>query len=209
MERVSSITDEQSVDPRAAESTLDRLAQRTRDGAVCAACAAAAALVLVPAGDTRVGFPVLAGAVAGALIALFAYSDRQALLARLLGQRSAYAIPDVARMAERVATPAARSALAAEITRLVLEADGVEPRNPLNVALDDRVRRHADDLLSIAFLLAGEERVHPATVVLVHRLVGSQPRSPLLNRELPERDLGVALQRVRCAMSPRRITPGR
>jgi hypothetical protein len=203
MDGVSSITDEQSVDPRAAESTLDRLSQRTRDGAICAACAAAAAVVLVPAGHTQVAFPVLAGAVAGALIALFAYSDRQALLARLLGQRSAYAIPDVARMAERVATPAARSALAAEITRLVLEADGVEPRHPMNVALDDRVRRHAHELLSISFLLAGEERVHPATVVLVNRLVGSQPRSPLLNRELPERDLTVALQRVRCAMSPR------
>jgi hypothetical protein len=196
-----SIIDDRAVDPHAAQAALDRLQRRIRDSLRCAVAALVAAATLLVLGQRTLVLPLAIGALAGAIVAALTRSDRQALLVRLVGQRSAYAIPEVARAAERLATPAMRHELARSVVRVVLEAEGLEPRNPMGYALPDRVSAHADDLLSVAYLLAQDGvRVHPATMALLNRLLSSPARSPLFNPQVPEQHLAMALQRVRCSM---------
>src|SRR4051812_25481409 len=125
MNSAQSIIDDRAVDPHAAQAALDRLSQRYRDGLTWGGTAALVAILFALAGRFDLAGPALTGAIAGLVVALLARSDRQALIVRLVGQRSAYAIPDVARAAERIATAAARQALSRSLTRLVLEADGL------------------------------------------------------------------------------------
>jgi hypothetical protein len=195
-----SIIDERAVDPHAAQAALDRLARRIREALVAGACALAAAVVFLVLGDLAIALPAVAGALAAVVVAGLARGDRQALIVRLISQRSAYAIRDVARAAERMATPAARRELSRSLTRLVLEAEGLEPRNPLQQGLPERVRSHAADLLAVAYLLAGDAKIHPATLALLGRLMGSPMRSPLFNPLVPEQHLRMALQRARASM---------
>jgi hypothetical protein len=202
MNPAHSIIDERAVDPHAARAALDRLAQRMRDALLGAAAAFGVGLALLVAGQRTLLLPLGAGALAGVVVGLLARGDRDALILRLVGQRSAYAIPEVARAAGRLATPAARRELARSLTRLVLEAEGFEPNNPTIYALPDRVAAHAEELLSVAYLLAQDSvKVHPATVSLLNRLLSSPMRSPLYNPQVPEQHLGIALQRARAAMS--------
>jgi hypothetical protein len=202
MNSAQSIIDDRAVDPHAARGALDRLADRYRDGLTWGGTAALFAILLGLAGRLDLAAPALAGAVAGLVVALLARSDRQALIVRLVGQRSAYAIPDVARAAERIATAAARQALARSLTRLVLEADGLEPSSPVLFALPDRVSRHSREILGVAFLLAHESvKVHPASIALLNRLLSSPLRSPLFNPQVPESHVRMALQRVRAGIT--------
>lgn len=197
----ASIIDERAVDPLAAQGALDRLRRRTHEAAGCAAGAAAAGVLLTALGEVTLGAPALAGAMAGVIVALFARGDRHALVARLVGQRSAYHIPEVAQAAARLDTPAARRDLSRSLVRLVLEAEGLAPRGAMACPLPDRVARHADDLLGVAYLLARRGvQIHPATIALLSRLLSSPLRSPLFNPNLPEQHLRVALQRIRCAI---------
>src|SRR4051794_38967146 len=202
MNSAHSIIDDRAVDPHAAQGALDRLGQRGRDALSWGGAAALGAVVLALLGRYDLTIPAAAGAIAGVVVAMLARSDRQALIVRLVGQRSAYAIPDVARAAERIATPAARQQLARSLTRLVLEADGLEPSSPVLFALPDRVSSHAAELLGVAFLLAHESvKVHPASIALLNRLLCSPLRSPLFNPQVPPQHLRMALQRVRGGIS--------
>jgi hypothetical protein len=42
--------------------------------------------------------------------------------------------------------------------------------------------------------------VHPATLALLDRLLGSTIRSPLYNRAIPEQHLRIAIQRMRASI---------
>jgi hypothetical protein len=202
MNSAQSIIDDRAVDPYAAKGALDRLADRYHDALTWGGTAALAAILLGLAGHLDLAVPAACGTIAGLVVALLARSDRQALIIRLVGQRSAYAIPEVARAAERIATAAARQALSRSLTRLVLEADGLEPSSPVLFALPDRVSRHSREILGVAFLLAHESvKIHPASIALLNRLLSSPLRSPLFNPQVPESHVRMALQRVRSGIT--------
>jgi hypothetical protein len=203
MNGARSILDDRAVDPHTAKAALDRLARRVREGALATCLTGALAVTAVLLGHRALALALAAGAVAGACVGLFARSDRQALLRRLAGQRSAYDIPEVARAAAQHATLRARRQLAGELTALVLQAHGLELREPLAPALPERVTGHAGELLAVAFLLArADVDLHPSSVVLVERLLFAPLRSPLYNPQVADDDLRIALQRVRASVAP-------
>jgi hypothetical protein len=83
----------------------------------------------------------------------------------------------------------------------VFVAEGIEPRAPGVEGIPERILPHADDLLGLAFLLASSNvKVHPATLALLDRLLGSANRSPLYNSEVPEQHLRIAVQRIRASL---------
>ena len=78
-------------------------------------------------GYTEIALPAGAAALTGLFVAAVARGERGALVARLIGQRSAYQIPEVARAAERMACMGRRQELARALARLVFVAEGIEP----------------------------------------------------------------------------------
>ena len=197
----ASVVDDYAVDPHAAAAVLARLAQRTRDAAVGAIMALVVGLGLVLLGYQEIALPACAAALAGFFVALLARGERGALVARLVGQRSAYQIPEVARAAERLASMQHRRDLARALARLVFVAEGIEPASLGADGIPERILPYADDLLGLAFLIASDGvKVHPASLALLERLLGSTTRSPLYSRAIPEQHLRIAIQRVRASI---------
>jgi hypothetical protein len=193
--------DDYAVDPHAAAAVLARLAQRTRDAAVGAIMALVVGLGLVLLGYQEIALPACAAALAGLFVSLLARGERGALVARLVGQRSAYQIPEVARAAERLASMHHRRDLARALARLVFVAEGIEPASMGTDVIPERILPYADDLLGLAFLIASDGvKVHPASLALLDRLLGSTMRSPLYSRAIPEQHLRIAIQRVRASI---------
>ena len=193
--------DDHAVDPHAAAAVLARLTQRVRDAAVGAAMALVVGLALVLLGYQEIALPAGAAALAGLFVALLARGERGALVARLVGQRSAYQIPEVARAAERIASMGRRRELARALARLVFVAEGIEPATAGVDGIPERILPYADDLLGLAFLIASDGvKVHPASLALLDRLLGSTMRSPLYSRAIPEQHLRIAIQRVRASI---------
>ena len=53
----------------------------------------------------------------------------------------------------------------------------------------------------LAFLIACDGvKVHPASLALLDRLLGSTMRSPLYSRAIPEAHLRIAIQRLRASI---------
>ena len=200
-EPLASVVDDHAVDPHAAAAVLARLAQRTRDAAVGAILALVVGLGLVLLGYTEIALPACAAALTGFFVAAVARGERGALVARLIGQRSAYQIPEVARAAERMASAHHRHELARALTRLVFVAEGIEPAAAGLDGIPERILPFADDLLGLAFLIACDGvKVHPASLALLDRLLCSTLRSPLYNRAIPEQHLRIAIQRMRASI---------
>jgi hypothetical protein len=196
-----SVVDDHAVDPHAAAAVLARLAQRARDAAVAAVVALVLGLGLTLLGHAEIALPAGAAGLTGFFVAAVARGERGALVARLVGQRSAYAIPEVVRAAERISSMAHRCELARALTRLVLVAEGIEPATIGLEGIADRIVGHADDLYGLAFLIASDGvKVHPASLALLDRLLGSTVRSPLYNRAIPEQHLRIAIQRIRASI---------
>jgi hypothetical protein len=199
---VVSIIDERAIDPHLARANLDRLSNRGREGLIGAACALVAGALLAAVGKYGIAAPAGLGAIAGLIVWLHARSDRGALVLRLVSQRSCYEIADVEKAAARMATHDLRKALSRTLSRLVLETYGLEPSHPLRPVLAERIEQHADEILSISYLLAREGvRIHPAALALCGRMVESVARSPLYNPRVPEQHLRIALQRIRSSIS--------
>ena len=157
--------------------------------------------VFLVLGNGRIAFPAFAGALAGSVVLAYAHADRTALIGRLVHQRSAYEIEEVAAAAAALVTPAARLRLAATVGRLVLEADGFEPANPTYAPCYSRVREYREELLAVAFHLARPaSRVHPAGAALLERMLTQAAISPLFNERLPATDVRIALQRIQTAI---------
>jgi hypothetical protein len=200
-EPLASVVDDQAVDPHAAAAVLARLAQRTRDAAVGAVLALVLGLGLVLLGYQEIALPACAAALTGFFVAAVARGERGALVARLVGQRSAYQIPEVARAAQRMASAERRHELARALTRLVFVAEGIEPATAGLEGIAERILPHSDDLLGLAFLIASDGvKVHPASLALLDRLLGSTMRSPLYSRAIPEQHLRIAIQRIRASV---------
>jgi hypothetical protein len=200
-EHFASVVDDHAVDPHLAEAALARLAQRTRDAAVAAIMALVVGLGLALVGYQQIALPACAAGLTGFFVAAVARGEHGALVSRLVGQRSAYQIPAVARAAERMASASHRTALARALSRLVLVAEGIEPGAAGIDGIAERILPHADELLGLAFLIASDGvRVHPASLALLDRLLGSTSRSPLYNRAIPEAHLRIAIQRLRASI---------
>jgi hypothetical protein len=198
---LASVVDDYAVDPHAAAAVLARLTQRVRDAATGAAMALVVGLALVILGYQEIALPAGAAALAGLFVALLARGERGALVARLVGQRSAYQIPEVARAAERLSSMQYRRELARALARLVFVAEGIEPATIGTNGISERILPYADDLLGLAFLIASDGvKVHPASLALLDRLLGSTTRSPLYSRAIPEQHLRIAIQRVRASI---------
>ena len=201
MQEPASIINEYAVDPFLAKVALERLRARARDAFTGSAAAAGAAVPLLALGQMPVAVASFAGAIAGGVVCAYARADRTALLARLVHQRSAYEIADVAKAAEALVTPQVRVRLAASIGRLVLEADGFEPADPRLTPSYSRVREYRDEFLAVAFHLARPaSRVHPTAVAMMDRLLTHATMSPLFNERLPVTQVRTALQRVQLAI---------
>jgi hypothetical protein len=193
----ASIVNDQAVDPFIAKVVLERLHGRCRDAVAGAAVAFVAGGALLIWGEGRVAFPAFAGALAGVVVCAYARADRTALITRLVHQRSAYEIAEVARAAEALVTPQARSRLAAAIGRLLLEADGIEPASPAFAPCYSRIREYRREFIAVAFHLASpSSRVHPSAAALVTRLLTHASMSPLYNEMLPAQQVRTALHRV-------------
>jgi hypothetical protein len=198
---LASVVDEYAVDPHAAAAALARHAQRTRDAAVGALLALVLGGCLALVGYQQIAVPACAAALTGFFVAALARGERGALVARLVGQRSAYQIPEVARAAQRMASMGRRHELARALTRLVLVAEGVEPAAPGLDGIAERILPHSDELLGLAFLIASDGvKVHPASLALLDRLLGSTTRSPLYSRAIPAQHLRIAIQRIRASI---------
>jgi hypothetical protein len=198
---IASVVDEHAVDPHAAAAALARHAQRTRDAGVGALLALVLGGCLALVGYQQIALPACAAALTGLFVAAVARGERGALVARLVGQRSAYQIPEVARAAERMASGQRRHELARALTRLVLVAEGVEPAAAGLNGIAERILPYSDDLLGLAFLIAKDGvKVHPASLALLDRLLGSTVRSPLYSRAIPEGHLRIAIQRIRASI---------
>src|SRR5947209_8906383 len=91
-----SIIDEQALDPFLARAALDRLRSRSYEAAVGALAASVLGVLLLIFGNGSISLAAFAGSVAGAVVLFYARADRAALIARLVRQRSAYDIPEVA-----------------------------------------------------------------------------------------------------------------
>jgi len=203
----ASIINDYALDPFLAKVALERLRNRARDALSGSAAAAGAAVPLLMLGQMPVAVASFAGAVAGAVVCAYARADRTALLARLVHQRSAYEIADVAKAAEALVTPEVRVRLARTIGRMVLEADGFEPADPKLSPSYSRVREYRDEFLAVAFHLARPaSRVHPTAVAMMDRLLTHATMSPLFNERLPVTQVRTALHRVQLAIdgSPER-----
>ena len=201
MHEPASIIHDSAVDPFLAKVALERLSARSRDAVLGAAAAAGAAVPLVFLGQMPIAVAAAAGAIAGGVVAAYARADRMALIARLVHQRSAYEIADVAKAAEALVTPQVRAKLARTIGRLVLEADGFEPADPTLAPCYSRVREYRDEFLAVSFHLARPaSRVHPTAVALVNRLLSHATMSPLYNERLPANQVRIALHRVQLAI---------
>ena len=156
---------------------------------------------LVLLGYQEIAVPACAAGLTGFFVAAMARGERGALVTRLIGQRSAYGIPEVARAADRMASKAHRHELARALGRLVLVAEGIEPARVGVDGIAERILPHADDLLGLAFLMACDGvKVHPASIALLDRLLGSTMRSPLYSRVIPEPHLRIAIQRLRASI---------
>jgi hypothetical protein len=200
-ETIASVVDEYAVDPHTAAATLARHAQRARDAAIGALLALVLGGCIALIGYQQIALPACAAALTGLFVAAMARGERGALVARLVGQRSAYQIPEVARAANRLASMERRHELARALSQLVLVAEGVESTSAGLDGIAERILPHSDDLLGLAFLIASDGvKVHPASLALLDRLLGFTTRSPLYNRAIPEQHLRIAIQRIRASI---------
>jgi hypothetical protein len=191
------VVEERAIDPFVARAALERLADRAREGLAWATAAAILGVALIALGEPRYGFPPLMGTVVGLAVASVARADRRALVARLVRQRSAYEIDEVARAADRIVTADACALAARAVGRLVLEAEGLRPSNPRFARRHERVRACRQELVAIAFHLGrGDARVHPTALLLLQRILTATQTSPLYRADATAVSLRAALRRV-------------
>ena len=122
-------------------------------------------LGLVLLGYQEIALPACAAGLTGFFVAAVARGERGALVARLVGQRSAYQIPEVARAAERMAStrapPRARARTHPPRPRRRGHRAGARRASTASPSASSP---HADDLLGLAFLIASDGvKVHPAS----------------------------------------------
>ena len=192
------VVDERAIDPvpgaRGAGAASPTARARRWPGATAAAILG---VVLIAMGEPRFGFPPLLGAVVGLAVAAVARADRHALVRRLVRQRSAYEIEEVAAAADRLVTRRRLRAGRARRGPAVLEAEGLAPAQPRAPPAPRARARVPPRALAIAFHLArGDARVHPTSLLLLQRILTATQTSPLYRADGSVATLRAALRRV-------------
>jgi len=190
-----------------AERRLADLSRRRRNLLV-AAVALAVLAVAVGLAYPQVGIALGVGAIAAVVAAAAAVSQRRALLANLIPVREAYRIDSVARAGRRFASTGRRQRLAESLRAAVRDAEDGTRHTAYTVApLGERVLERRGRLLALGDALDGDEAdLHPAGVVIVHRLLTRPGHSPLYNPDLAESRLDDLLQLVEACRGGQ-ITP--
>jgi hypothetical protein len=172
-------------------------------GALVLTAAAVVAVVVLP----QVWLVPAAGALAALALAGVAVGRRQSLLEALLQVREAYRLQEVSEAGSRFATRERRTRLAGWMRDIVGAAEGREVRVAYTAAaLDQRVLARKERLLRVAAALEDrEDRLHPAGVAIVHRLLTRPSVSPLFNPQLEEQTLDDALHRVEACADGGRV----
>jgi hypothetical protein len=157
---------------------------------------AAAALIgaLTVAGDLTAFAAALALAVA-ILLGSGAQLTRQVLLEEWTLRDDLDEVPDIARARRRLVTDARRRELAGSL-RAIAAMRSVS-RHEVAPMLLDRVGSVRADLLAVADGLERVRVLDPRTAAEIQQLITDGARSPLLNAAVPERELSVALRRIR------------
>jgi hypothetical protein len=139
--------------------------------------------------------PLFVGGLASVVLAGRAFVRRLELFDRLLLDRDAYAIPEVRRRVEEIASMESRRALAHAVRATLTPAPGY--------SCSPRVAAVADELRALAGELEDETlSLDPACAVRCHQLLHYYEESPLLNYLLPEQDVQVWIRRIRCGFQP-------
>lgn len=140
--------------------------------------------------------PLLIGAIASAVLAGRAFFRRLELSDRLLLDGDAYAIPEIRRRGEDMASMENRQALARAVRARMTPAPGYSS--------SPRVVATAAELRALAAELDDEElSLDPVCAVRCHQLVNNYAESPLLNSLLPDEDIQVWIRRISLGFEPR------
>jgi hypothetical protein len=139
--------------------------------------------------------PFLIGALASALLAGRAFFRRLDLADRLLLDPNAYAIPEIRRRGEGMASMENRQALAQTVRSRLTSEPGYS-RSPRVVATAEALRTLASELEDEGLSL------DPVCAVRCHQLVNNYGDSPLLNNLLPDEDIQVWIRRIRLGFEP-------
>jgi hypothetical protein len=142
------------------------------------------------------------GAAAGTAVAAAAWAQlrRRSLVFRLLGVRDAYRLEVIRNAGSAFATPQRRRRLAAGLRRLVAFGDGEFALPGYAASLDERVHERRMRLLALAEAFESAEPIHPASVVLLHRLITLPASSPLYNPGLGADVLDLTLHEVEAGL---------
>ena len=145
--------------------------------------------------------PLFIGALASSALAGRAFFRRSELFDRLLLDRDAYAIPEIRRRAQELASMESRRALAQAVRTRLTPA-------PPGCSTPPRVSAVAAELESLAGELDDETlSLDPDCAVRCHQLLNNYGDSPLLNHLLSEQDLEIWIRRIRCGFDPE-ASPG-
>ena len=190
-----------------AERRLADLSRQRRNRLVAAAALAVLAGA-VGVAYPQIGIALAVGAIAAVVAATAAVSQRRVLLANLIPVREAYRIESVSRAGRRFANPARRQRLAESLRAAVRDAEDGRAHTAYTVApLGERVLARRGRLLALSAALDGDEAdLHPAGVVIVHRLLTRPGHSPLYNPDLEESRLDDLLHRAEACRGGQ-ITP--
>jgi hypothetical protein len=190
-----------------AERRLADLSRQRRNRLVAAVVLALLA-VAVGLAYPQIGIALAVGAIAALVAATAALSQRRALLGNLIPMREAYRIEPVSRAGRRFASRGRRQRLAESLRAAVRDAEDGRPHTAYTVApLGERVLERRGRLLALGDALdGGEADLHPAGVVIVHRLLTRPGHSPLYNPDLEESRLDDLLHRAEACRGGQ-ITP--
>jgi hypothetical protein len=162
-----------------------------RWGAVAAAAAIGA---LSLAGDLR-PFPAALGLAVAVVLGSGAQISRTVLLEQWTLRDDLAEVPDVARARRRLVTDERRRELAASLRDIA--AKRRVSRHEVAPMPVERLGPVRADLLAVADDLEHARDPDPRTMAEITLLVTDGARSPLLNAAVPERELAVALRRIR------------
>lgn len=176
---------------------LARSRTRIREAQVFAAACTVVALGTV-AFSLGIAVAFAAGAVTGALLAMFGTLSRQGQIARLALDPLAYELPEVCRYANRLATSVERERLAAWIIEILREAASI----PGNRYLAARVIRYADELAALGDDLSDPDAViRPTSAAAAHLLLTQAVDSPLYNPAVPADQLPAIIASIRLGIT--------
>ena len=120
---------------------------------------------------------------------------RQVLLEHWTLRDDLVEVPDIARARRRLVTDARRRELVASLREIV--ARRRVSRHDVAPILIDRVAAVRADMRAVADELERATVLDPRTMAEITHLITDGARSPLLNAAVPERELAVALRRIR------------